>query len=296
MPYAFKDGKLITRSLEYSVTYHCNLRCSSCTHMSPFQKEFFPSLESFSKDINRLAEEVRTPVLRLLGGEPLLNPDLISFLITARESGISDKIMITTNGLLLHKISEELLENVDILLVSLYPQVNLANSLESLKPKIQEFDTELWVQKISSFRTTAVTTPHPNDWLTERIFETCRDVHVFNCHMIHEGYLYKCAVPPFLPQYLSKLGINDYDPSADGFDIHGSSIRAKSLRDYLTSNKPLNACRYCLGSLGKDQEQHQLSGEMIKNPAILNINRDEHIDRKKLYFGLASEMSHPDSE
>ena len=52
------------------------------------------------------------------------------------------------------------------------------------------------------------------------IFRTCKNVHASHCHMIHEGKLYKCAVPLFLPEYLLKLERDGYDPANDAFDIH----------------------------------------------------------------------------
>jgi len=38
---------------------------------------------------------------------------------------------------------------------------------------------------------------------------TCRDAQIFQCNMIHEGYLYKCAVPPFSLTNLARLGKTD---------------------------------------------------------------------------------------
>ena len=44
--YETRDGKIHTRAVEYSVAYHCNLRCSGCSHMSPFIDTKLPPLES----------------------------------------------------------------------------------------------------------------------------------------------------------------------------------------------------------------------------------------------------------
>lgn len=282
MSYEFKDRKVITKSVEYSASYHCNLRCSACSHLSPFIREKFPSIESFSADVNRLSGILHAHVIRLLGGEPLLNTELTSFIEIAQESGIADIVMVTTNGLLLHKMDDEFWKKVDAVLISLYPDINLDTKISRFKAKAKEFSTQLWVQPISVFRTTFVTTPHPMDWITNMIFKTCQDVHVFQCHMVHEGRLYKCPVPPFLAEYLSRMGISGYDSAPEGFNIHQAGNTSNELKKFLMSEKAMEACRYCLGSLGKTQDHYQLDSEILLNPGLLNITRENALDRNRL--------------
>ncbi len=56
-----------------------------------------------------------------LGGEPLLNKDICSFMRAARESGVFRNIRVITNGLLLSKMSEEFWQLADIVRISVYP-------------------------------------------------------------------------------------------------------------------------------------------------------------------------------
>ena len=111
MLYKFKNGKVLTHNLEYSVSYHCNLRCAGCSHLSPFSQKKFPSLESFCDDIRKLSEGLHASEMRLLGGEPLLNPEISTYIKEAKESGIANAVSITTNGLLLHKMDDDFWEN-----------------------------------------------------------------------------------------------------------------------------------------------------------------------------------------
>jgi len=45
---------------------------------------------------------------RLNGDEPFLHPELLEVVAAIRGSGIADKITLVTNGVQLHKASEEL--------------------------------------------------------------------------------------------------------------------------------------------------------------------------------------------
>jgi hypothetical protein len=245
-----------------------------------------PTIKSFSSDINCLSRVLHADVIRLLGGEPLLNPAITKFLAAAKASGIADQVMVTTNGLLLHRVDDEFWEHVDSILLNLYPGFELDKRLDRFQKQAQANGTQLWINPVSTFRTIVVTAPHPMDWVTRKIFETCADVHISHCHMIHEGKLYKCAVPPFLPRYLSKLGIDDYDPALDGFDFHNAVDLYSNLRDYLTSRQPMEACRYCLGSLGKSQHHQQIDKKYLSDPSLMHVTRDQHLDQRKLIGNL----------
>lgn len=279
MLYEFNKASVQTQSLEYSVSYHCNLKCAGCSHLSPFSNRLFPSLESFSKDLNQLAKIMHTRVLRLLGGEPMLNPEINEFIKTARASGIADKIMVTTNGTLIHKMNDEFWKDIDFVLVTLYAGVSVRESFDLLRRKARFFKTHLWFQFVSKFRTTIVTRPHPKDWITQIIFKTCRDAHLFHCHMVHEGKMYKCAVPPFLCNYIHRMGLIGYDPTVDSFDIYdGDADPYERLKKYLLSTNPMEACRYCLGYLGREMPHHQMSDDFVLRPQGLNIDRKNSLD------------------
>jgi len=251
--------------------------------MSPFLRKKFPPIESFESDINKLGEVLYARDIRLVGGEPLLNPEISSFAKIARKSAIAQNVVVSTNGLLLHKMKDDFWENVDLVLVTLYPGLSPnEKQIQMLKNRAEESKTRLMLFSKHIFRTTIVTKPHRKDWITDMIFKTCKNAHLFHCHMVHEGRLYKCAVPPFLPKYLSRMGADAYDPSQDAFDIHKTNDTFKQLKKFLTSRKTLEACRYCLGYVGIFQEHHQLTRELVFSPGLQNINRNTHFDRFKL--------------
>ena len=280
MKYEFNNHEIITRAVEYSVSYHCNLSCAGCSHMSPFMPNHFPPLESFDKDINALKNVLHAGEIRLLGGEPLLNPQIDLFIRTAKESGIADVVKVTTNGILLDKMTYDFWENVDFVEVTLYPDIKLkADATRRVEAIARETKTKLNFFNNPQFRTTIVTRPHPKDWITNLIFKTCKIVHTHQCHMIHEGKFYKCAVPPFLPEYLSKIEGSKYDSTVDAFEIHESEGLFSDLKQFLLSEKTMDACQFCLGYLGKKQHHHLLKSRYLKEPALQKLTRRSHLDR-----------------
>lgn len=114
---------LFVRSVEYPIVEHCNLSCQHCDHASPLLPKRFANLDRYSRDLDALSPVLHAQEFRLLGGEPLLHPDLLDFLSVARKSQIANTITLVTNGTLLHQAPSELWKLIDRLWVSVYPRV-----------------------------------------------------------------------------------------------------------------------------------------------------------------------------
>jgi len=113
--------------LEYHVTDHCNLNCKYCTHYAPLVKEpVFTDIERFKKDLTQLKKYIKDiGIIRILGGEPLLNPQLPEFIEFTRKTYPGSVIWIVTNGMLLDRISPGLIDcmnkNIAFFHISYYP-------------------------------------------------------------------------------------------------------------------------------------------------------------------------------
>ena len=95
--------------LEIQVAEHCNLNCASCTHFSPLAKESYIAKEDFSSQLKRanLIFNGHCKSLKIMGGEPLLHPEIAELQCLARKAMPEIKITLQTNGILLTGMSEE---------------------------------------------------------------------------------------------------------------------------------------------------------------------------------------------
>lgn len=80
-------------ALEFNVTHVCNLKCGNCDHLSPYfsvknDKEFV-NYENFCNQITILNKHARVGSFLFLGGEPLLNKDIVKYLKAVKDSGIA---------------------------------------------------------------------------------------------------------------------------------------------------------------------------------------------------------------
>lgn len=105
-------------------------------------------------DLTHLAKFLRVDHVRILGGEPLLHPNLLSLISVIRDSGIAPKIRVVTNGVLLDRVPSAFWEEVDEVHISAYPKTTpiLKTKLDVLRLRAKTFGAELTIKCYDSFR------------------------------------------------------------------------------------------------------------------------------------------------
>lgn len=253
--------------LEYDVVEHCNLRCDGCTHYSPYMKPAFADVDSFKKDITELAKVLHVARFRLLGGEPFLHKRILDFLMVAKESKIATEVGICTNGVLAHRIAEEIFQNVDLLDVSFYKEsgVDYFELQALIAGKAKQYGFEYRIMVKHNFREINIDEEIKDEARVTEIYRTCAIAHHWNCHSFKDGKYYKCAKPIYQNKYFDRVGIktdiNYVDE--DCLEIHQDGLQAKLL-DYITTTKPMKACAFCLGTTGTSHAHKQLSKDEVR--------------------------------
>lgn len=243
------DGKIIPHyACQTDIVGQCNLACRDCDHISPIAKNRFADPESLHRDFSILAKVYRPRLVQLLGGEPLLHPGIVPVIQAVRASGISGRVMVFTNGLLLPRMKDAFWENLDDLEISIYPGSNLdPKSMESFKAKARDFNVRLEVYYYKEFRRIFSLSGSRDPALVERIYRSCKKAHVWGCHSVYDGHLYKCPQSIFIP---GMLGLPEGESTHDGIELRDDPGFRDRLYAYLTSPKPLRACRHCLATAG----------------------------------------------
>lgn len=103
----------ILPQVEMHIMDACNLNCRGCAHYSPIFEREIPNFDERIKDV-RLLKEKFDDILRfyILGGEPFLNPEVGKYAQTIREILPNTDIRIVTNGLLVPKLSQDILKAI----------------------------------------------------------------------------------------------------------------------------------------------------------------------------------------
>lgn len=252
------DGKIVPLyGFEVNVVDHCNLTCVDCNHASPFTPKWFADPDQVFRDLSMLAKVTRPKNIKLLGGEPLLHRDFLGVLEAVRKSGICERILLVTNGILLPRQPEAFWEAISELEISVYPGSNINEELlDYCRQKASEHAVNLQIYHFDEFRRTFSIPGCQDQALVERIYRSCKITKVWGCNVIQAGYLFKCPQGLYIPRM---LGWQAQDLTRDGIRIEESPGFISDLYDYLLSPTPLESCRHCLDSVGK-RRPHTMVG------------------------------------
>lgn len=246
-------GRVLTWALEIHLSDHCNLRCEHCCTLSPGAAQAFLDPAALEKDLARAATALRPHVFKLTGGEPLLHPELLRCLDVARASRISERISVTTNGLLLPSVPEAFFERIDRLTISRYSSAPLPERvLREASERCERHGVQLTLKAVDRFQRMDADAPHAD---AGPVFESCW--LKVRCHLLHRGFFYACTRPPHLAARLRANGAARAEK--DGVDVHDPRPLLPRLLAYLERDEPLAACRSCLGSTGEWVEHGQLA-------------------------------------
>jgi hypothetical protein len=200
--------------------------------------------DALHEDLSILASVYHARWLRILGGEPLLHPDLCGIVHAVRESGVADRIAIVTNGVLLPRVTGSLWPAIDAMEVALYPGHELeAETLRECRRSSQAHSVDLRVVRVREFRESYSEIGSGDREVIQRIYDTCHEAHIWRCHTVANGSFYKCPQSYFLGKLLHD--------GRDGLTLRPASDLRKRLFTYLQNPEPLASCTNCLGTAGR---------------------------------------------
>lgn len=230
--------------LEAVITERCNLCCRDCSDlMQYYEKPQNISAAEIENDINRLLEGVGCiGELRILGGEPFLNPELTEIVKSFSNEERIGEIIIFTNGTVIPR--ENTLKilaandiNIHISDYGLYREnreqlINLLKK-EGIRHYVRKYDR--WIKfgdlkKRDDSREAA-----------EAVFKTCASSW---CITLHRGKVFRCprsahgfflgAIPPDKSDYV--------DLTCDKEKIK------EEIFSLLYEKRYVEACKYCNGT------------------------------------------------
>lgn len=232
-------GKPRLKYLETHLTDHCVLNCRGCGHFAPLASPWFASIAQHERDMKQLAHHfANVDRIRLMGGEPLLHPEVKSFLSCTRRWFPRSNIRLVTNGILLKGMSHDFWQccrdNKIGIDVTIYPPT--AKMSESVVHMVKNNGLEIVVTNVTQFWA------HRNlkgDSDPDRAMTECRKK--FYCPYLLEGRLYICALPALGHYFNDKFGTNI--PHTGFVDIHSAGLTGRKIIRLL--ERPADACRFC---------------------------------------------------
>ena len=263
-PVAIVDGRVHPEAVEINAVRHCNISCRSCSHGSPSMRPSFADPGHVERDLAALAQWIDVEHVRVLGGEPLLHPQLPALLRAVRRSGLGERRRLLTNGLRLAEQKDDLWAELEEVHVSVYPDT--ANHIARVRPAIvhaaERTGTVLRFKHFDHFRI-SFRRPEDHPELTQDIYETCLIGNRWRCLSVDSGSLHRC------PQAM--LGADPATVAEDSLtiaDIDSSEV----VRAWLLRPKALRSCSDCAGSVGiRRPHRARVPGDVDILPESLDL-------------------------
>jgi hypothetical protein len=235
----------VLESVDIYVAEHCNLGCFSCNHFSPLAEPEFADLASTERDLKRLAElsDGNIPAIMLVGGEPLLNPELPEFMRVARQCFPQSRIQIITNGLLLLVQKDIFWESVKkyniVMTPTKYPGIaweKIENRARQFDYKFDYFDLTDSSEKISrKFCLDLSGSQNP-----KKSYNRC--CMAFCTVALQNGRMATCPFVFTIKHFNRYFNQNIPVTPADSINIY----EAKSMQEIIDFlRKPIPFCRFC---------------------------------------------------
>lgn len=228
------------------IVEHCNLRCKGCDHFAAIARKRFISLDDITRDLARMSELFDADVreMRVLGGEPLLHPQLKQILAETRKYLPDTKIDLTTNGILLPRQDETFWtvcrENRICIVNTKYP-IDLDHAAIEELARVHEVAFEYYGYTGEKTKTSArIPLDLSGEQDPRESFMHC--FHANHAVFLSEGKIFTCTVAPNVHIFNERFGTDLALTEGDYLNIHKVG-RMQEILEFLATPKPF--CRYC---------------------------------------------------
>jgi len=268
--YQVRDvSKPILSYAEYHVADTCNLNCDGCTHFSPLASSpNFVTPEKVRTDMELLTGRFQVGRMHILGGEPLLNPELDKVLYECRRLLPNTEIVVATNGLLLAKMPETFIksfkENGIIVKISVYkPTIKMMDAIVDVLEK-HEIKFVLGNGTRKFYKKDVIERFHLclSDKSNHNPLLSSSNCYGKWCRYYRDGVLSKCAYPQLI-YILNEASEFKFKVNNSNFyeiqKIH-NEIEAWAAIDVL--NRETDFCKYCVEC---EKQLHEFDWRCMKN-------------------------------
>lgn len=247
----------------------CNATCENCAVNAPFMSHRVYDRQQLEKDLAAVSKVLHAETCHLSGGEPTLVPDLVDYALTIRDSGVSDKVYLFTNGKILDTIPLQHLAQFDHIYLPVYsshPQEVKDRIYKAIDKIHSIMPGKVITREVTQFMQFVIPYEDTDNELVSKIFDNCSER--MQCPSVRDGYFYNCCESGRHLKYLTKIGVlpktGDDPDLVNGLKIDEPDFEGR-FKAFRASKEPMKACRYCLGGWGKHYTHQQLTQLQIKS-------------------------------
>jgi len=230
---------------EVHLTEHCNLNCKGCSHFSPLANKEFLDIKVFEKDMERMAQlfdENDINMITLLGGEPLLHPQVNEFMRATVMYFPNIQLQLVTNGLLLPKKSKSFWETCratsTFIRISHYP---ILLDFSELKEKAINEGVRLFVEPELAHKNFHMDVYDLSGQQNEQLSHSVCEVFGYCCQL-NKGKFFPCNNSANFHHLNCFFNLKISESENNYLDIYKTQSKNEFIK-LITS--PIPCCKYC---------------------------------------------------
>lgn len=261
---------------EFYITNVCNLSCKGCNRFNSFNFKGYQSWKKYQHIYEKWSKVLRLQSFGILGGEPLLNPEIIGWITGTMNLWPFAHVRMSTNGFQLNKVKDlykTIKERPRLLMsVGIHNKMHKKEIMGLIEtfltgPLKYEFDNsnkyaqEMYITDSNNvkirvqynwwFHQGAIIrneigkyTLHNSDPI--KAHSIC---HSAECHHFQDGKLYKCGAAALFPDFDKQIGLDltekdrnlinnvDFISAEDDIEMQDKFIKNLS--------SPIPQCKFC---------------------------------------------------
>ncbi|MEE1516543.1 MAG: radical SAM protein [Lachnospiraceae bacterium] len=228
------------KQFDVNLVDHCNMKCKGCLRFSNLVDEpVYADYDVMIKDWERMKELFwGVQRIKLMGGEPMLSPDLCKYIVEARRIFPDADIMVTTNAILINDKCTELFKVMNENHV--YFDISLYEPMEKHISRVEDIlkANGVWyVVNHTKGDFSKIICDKPL-YDKDEAYRTCFASH---CHHLREGRISVCSRPQYIHILNERYGTDI--PNWDGVWNIYEEKDGWELDRKLSSS--FEACKYC---------------------------------------------------
>jgi organic radical activating enzyme len=225
-------NKLVLPFLETMITQVCNISCEGCTNYSDLPHKGYISWEDGKNTLEQWLNVIDIPDFGIMGGEPLINPQVYDWIYGIRELMPNAQIRFTTNGLLLHKKKFKdimsVMHDIGNAVFKISVHINNDAIQGFIDNTLSEYNwTEVTEFEIKRFKSTndvrlqlnypsTFVKPFKNDYSNMQPYnsdpnDAFKQCIQQTCPLLYNGKIHKCSTSALLTDTLQRFGMPNLD-------------------------------------------------------------------------------------
>ena len=276
---------------DFYITHHCNLNCERCNRFNNYNLRGHRDWRPYQEDYARWAANTNIEWINVLGGEPLMHPDVLGWLRQLRAWWPRSTMSIMTNGTMLNQVKGlyDTARDTDCLIdVCVHNSAwhdRVRSDLDIFFPDgftIEEPPDPIFHRRIAQDRHGVRVQIKHSTWMHHSAVLLDHDrlrVHHSDpvkahavcqnsrCHHFIDGRVYKCGVPLLISELAERyhMDLDDKDrelvQQPGGFSIDRALADPDAFYHYLGNE--IDHCRLCPENLDFQHIQAEIGKTVI---------------------------------